>query len=139
MQNINNDPETYAIIGAAMSVHRELGHGFLEAVYQSALEKEFVNLSVPHQREKKLQVHYKGAVIANYQTDFVCYDKVIVELKALKRITGNEKAQVINYLKATNYNTALLINFGSASLQYERIVLNLRQSAKSADNNMGKF
>jgi GxxExxY protein len=134
----NNDPETYAIIGAAMSVHRELGHGFLEAVYQSALEKEFENLNISFDREKKIHVHYKGAVIANYQADFICYDKIIVELKALKKITGAEKAQVINYLKATKYHKALLINFGSSSLQYERIVFNQCKSAKSADKQESK-
>ena len=116
-----------------MTVHRELGHGFLEAVYQTALEKEFKIQNIPFEREKKLPIYYKDNLIANYQVDFICHGTIIVELKALNKITGNEKAQVINYLKATNNQRALLINFGTKSLQYERIVFNLRQSAKSAD------
>ncbi|MEM0966195.1 MAG: GxxExxY protein [Verrucomicrobiota bacterium] len=127
------DDETYAIIGAAMAVHRELGHGFLEAVYQKALAKEFDFLGVPFTRESRLPISYRGEIIAEYQADFVCYGTVIVELKALREIGGSEEAQVINYLKSTGLTRGLLINFGASSLQTKRLVFNLRKSAKSAD------
>lgn len=128
------DKETYAVIGAAMTVHRELGCGFLEAVYQDALEKEFQYLSIPYAREVKLPVFYRGEQLNSYyQADFICFDSVIVELKALQKLSGTEEAQVINYLKASNLHRALLINFGSKSLQHKRLVFNLRESAQSAD------
>ena len=123
------DKETYTIIGAAMSVHRELGNGFLEAVYQEALEREFQFLNIPYEREKKLPINYRGKILKTYyQTDFICYSTVIVELKALQQLSGNEEAQVLNYLKASGLHRALLINFGTKSLQYKRLVLNLRES-----------
>ena len=132
------DPETYAIIGAAMAVHGELGSGFLEAVYQEALEREFRRRSIPYERERRLPVYYRGELLnAHYQADFVCYGSVIVELKALAQITGNEQAQIINYLKAAHLNRGLLINFGAKSLEYKRFVHNLRQSAQSADEQEG--
>jgi len=130
----DRDPETYAIIGAAMTVHRELGCGFLEAVYQAALEKEFQHLNILYKREVKLPVFYRGELLSSYyQADFICFDSVIVELKALQRLSGTEEAQVINYLKASNLHRALLLNFGSKSLQHKRLAFNLRESAQSAD------
>ena len=132
---IEKDKETYAIIGAAMTVHRELGCGFLEAVYQEALEKEFKLLDIKFEREVKLPIYYRGIQLNSYyQADFVCFDSVIVELKALQRLSGTEEAQVINYLKASNLHRALLLNFGTRSLQHKRLVCNLCPSAKSADN-----
>ena len=130
----NRDPQTYAIIGAAMAVHGELGNGFLEAVYQEALECEFQLRRIPYEREKQLLVYYRGnALNAYYQADFVCFESVIVELKALQQISGNEEAQLINYLKAAGLNRGLLINFGAKSLQYRRFVFNLCESETSAD------
>ena len=132
----NGDPQTYAIVGAAMKVHRELGHGFLEAVYQEALEIEFANQKIPCQREVHIPVIYSGVKLQTYyKADFICFDKIIVELKALSRITGNEEAQVINYLKATGLQKALLLNFGNRSLEYKRLVFNLRESAKICGKN----
>ena len=124
------DEKTYAVIGAAMAVHNELGCGFLEAVYQEALEQEFVLRGVPYVREKKLEIYYKGQVLKSYyQVDFLCFDSVIVELKSLQKLSGVEEAQVIHYLKASGLNKALLINFGTARLEYKRLVFNLRPSA----------
>jgi GxxExxY protein len=119
------DPQTYTIIGAAMAVHCELGHGFLEAIYQAALEKEFQKQKINYEREKRLPVYYGGEVIAEYHADFLCFGEVIVELKALGKISGNEEAQIINYLKASGLHRGLLINFGTRSLQYKRLVFNL--------------
>ncbi|MCY3683733.1 MAG: GxxExxY protein [Gemmatimonadetes bacterium] len=124
------DEKTYAVIGAAMAVHNELGCGFLEAIYQEALEQEFLLRGVPYVREKKLEICYKGQVLKSYyQVDFLCFNSVIVELKALQKLSGVEEAQVIHYLKASGLNKALLINFGAARLEYKRLVFNLRPSA----------
>jgi GxxExxY protein len=119
------DPKTYAIIGAAMEVHRQLGRGFSETVYQEAMAVERADRALPFVREMELTVHYKGKPLpCTFRADFVCYGDVIVELKALSSLTGVERAQVLNYLKATGFTVAVLINFGTASLEYERIVLN---------------
>ena len=122
---MERDTETFAIIGAAMEVHRILGHGFLEAVYQEALAEEFTVRGIPFRREVELSVTYKGRQLKTlYRVDFICYGSVLVELKALEKIGGTERAQVLNYLKATGINRAMLLNFGSPSLQHERLVLN---------------
>lgn len=131
----HRDSETYAIIGAAMKVHRELGHGFLEAVYQEAMAIELKKQCIPFKREFHIPLTYDGIKLqTHYQADFLCFDHVILELKAISRLTGNEEAQVINYLKATNLNKGLLLNFGTRNLEYKRLVFNLRESAQSADN-----
>jgi GxxExxY protein len=117
------DPETYAINGAAMEVHRILGMGFLEPVYQSALEREFDRLGVPFGREVELPVYYKGQPLGvSYRADFLCYGDVLVELKALDRLTKRESAQIVHYLAASRLNRGLLLNFGTSSLQYKRFV-----------------
>ena len=128
------DPETFAIIGAAMEVHRELGHGFLEAVYQEAMALEMTARKIPFQREVPVPVGYKGrTLVTSYRADFVGYENVLVELKAISQLTGADEAQVINEMKATGMQRALLINFGAPSLEYKRRVFNLRESAKSAE------
>lgn len=130
----NPDSETYEIIGPSMSVHNELGAGFLESVYQEALEMEFQTKGIPYCKEKELPVFYQGKQLKTYfKADFICYGAIIVELKALQQLSGNEMAQVINYLKASGLSRGLLINFGSRQLQYKRLVHNLRESAESAD------
>ncbi len=118
-----DDPQTYAIIGAAMEVHRELGHGFLEAAYQEALALEFEIRGIPFEREVGLPIQYKGRKLATtYRADFVCFASVIVELKALATITGSEESQLINYLKASDHERGLLLNFGTPSLFWKRMV-----------------
>ena len=119
-----------------MEVHRCLGHGFLEAVYQEALGLELSERSVPFEREPRLTVRYKGTALSCcYKPDFICYGDVLVELKALGQLTNNEYAQIINYLKAAPLGRGLLINFGAPSLEYKRFVFshNLRESAASVD------
>ena len=119
--DVAKDPKTYTIIGAAMEVHRELGSGFLEAVYQKALALEFIARGISHRSEVELPVSYKGQRLdVSYRADFICYDTIVVELKALARLSGVEESQLINYLKATGIETGLLVNFGAKSLEYRR-------------------
>ena len=117
--------ESYTINGAAMEVYNQLGHGFLEAVYQEALEKEFLLRSIPFEREKLLTISYKGENLKQaYKADFVCYGKIIVELKAVSELTDAHRSQVYNYLHATGCTLGILINFGNSErLEYERKVL----------------
>ncbi|MEO8434589.1 MAG: GxxExxY protein [Pyrinomonadaceae bacterium] len=124
------DPRTYAIIGAAMEVHRQLGCGFLEPVYQQALAVEFELREIPFYKEERIPIHYKGRLIEHrYSPDFICFDSIVVELKALARLSGTEEAQVINYLKATGCEIGLLLNFGNRSLEHRRFVFS--KSVKS--------
>lgn len=118
------DSETYAVIGAAMDVHRTLGQGFLENVYQEALTIEFIRQDIPFKREVALPISYKGTLLpCAYRVDFLCYDNLLIELKALASLSSNEEAQVINYLRASQHKKALLLNFGAYSLQHKRFVL----------------
>src|SRR5438067_2740681 len=134
---MEKDPETFAIIGAAMEVHRELGRGFLELVYQTALALEFQQRGIPFKAEVALPICYKNRLLTcAYRTDFVCFESVIVETKAVATLTGADEAQLINELKATGLKRGLLLNFGASSLEHKRPVLNfsenLRQSAEEA-------
>jgi len=107
-----------------MEVHRQLGCGFLEPVYQEAFALELRTREIPYSRELKFPVSYKGQRLQNhYRPDFICFDSVIVELKALSSLSSVEESQLINYLKVTGYHTGLLLNFGARSLQQRRFVL----------------
>jgi GxxExxY protein len=109
-----------------MEVHKELGCGFLEAVYQEALGREFADQGIPFKSQPVIQIAYKGKVLdKTYQPDFVCYEEIIVEIKALSCLTGLEEAQLINYLKAADLKVGLLVNFGAKSLEHKRFVSNL--------------
>jgi GxxExxY protein len=134
------DPETYEVIGAAMAVHRELGDGFLEDVYHEALMMEMSSRNIPFLHEVDLPIFYKGQPLQKiYRADFICYDTIVVEIKALSGISGREKAQVINYLRASNYDRGLLLNFGAESLQYTRLFNSKKKSDKSAQSVDKKF
>ncbi len=119
MRNSANDgPQTYAIIRACMEIHRQLGHGFLEDVYQEAAVIEFPKQKVPFEREVQLPVQYKGIVLpTKYRADFICFSDIIVEFKAISNLTNVDEAQILNYLKATGFRRGLVINFGAPSLQ----------------------
>jgi GxxExxY protein len=115
--------ETYKIIGAAMEVHKELGCGFLEAVYQEAFELELQKQNIPYEREALLNIYYKGTKLKkHYSADFICYKKIVVELKALGELNTDHEPQLLNYLKTSGLKLGLLMNFGSKSLQYKRLI-----------------
>ena len=115
--------ESFKIIGACMKVHSVLGSGFLEAVYQEALEMEFSKNNIPFKRQVKLSLVYDGIKLKKYYiADFVCYDNIIVEIKAAISLHPNMLKQTKNYLKATNKRLGLLVNFGEKSLNYKRIL-----------------
>jgi len=117
--------ETYMIRGAVFEVYKEMGCGFLEAVYQECLEEELSKRGIPFVAQQQIQLMYKGEPLhQTYKLDLICYNKIILELKAVKDIASEHKAQVINYLKATNLKLGLLINFGShPKVQIERFAL----------------
>lgn len=117
------EQETYQIIGACLNVHKALGPGFLESVYQEALEKELKRLQIPYIRHKKLQIVFNGEFLNKFfVADLVCYDVIIVELKAASFLTKIDSDQTINYLKSTNLCIGLLVNFGERSLKWKRFI-----------------
>lgn len=114
--------ESYDIVGAAMKVHNAFGPGFSEKVYQEALEVEYLNTEIPFKREAELHAVYNGKILnTTFIPDFICYDKIIVELKAVKELDDIHRSQAINYAKVANMKLALLINFGEYKLTYERL------------------
>lgn len=123
MVNLVYKQESYKIIGACMEVHKTLGCGFLEPVYQEALAIELKKQHIPFKKEKVLSIAYKDVELEKkYVADFVCFDKIIIETKAVKALTDHHRAQIINYLKATQIKLGLLVNFGEPSLKYERFI-----------------
>ena len=128
MRSIEDDliyrDESYLIVGCCMEVHKRLGCGFKEAVYQEALEREFFVNDLDFEREKRLKILYKGIYLKiEYTPDFVCFDKIVLELKAASELTDILQAQLFNYLKASKLRLGLLINFGSTTLQFKRFIL----------------
>ena len=123
MTNIIYKEESYKIIGACMKVHGSLGSGFLEAVYQEVLEDEFLRQGIPFERQVKLNILYNGKLLKKfYKADFVCYDKIIVEIKSAQFLHHDQSKQTLNYVKATQYKLGILVNFGQSSLVYKRLV-----------------
>lgn len=115
--------ESFKIIGACMKVHRSLGTGFLEAVYEEAMEKEFQALKIPYKKQVTLELYYDHQKLKKqYRADFVCYDTIILEIKAVSQIPVAFYTQLKNYLKCTNLELGMLINFGTPSLTYKRIL-----------------
>jgi GxxExxY protein len=128
--------EVYAIVGTCFEVYNEMGSGFLEDVYQESLERELESRSISFEAKPKLPIHYKGKLLTKkYEPDFVVHPKIIMEIKAVKALTDEHRAQVHNYLKASNFKVGLLVNFGKAKvLEYERIVRTDLSSADSRDS-----
>lgn len=117
--------ESFHLVGAAIEVHKHIGCGFTEPVYQEAFEEELRLRGIPFEREKVINETYKGKVLSkSFRPDFVCYDKIIVELKAVSEFTDEHISQVYNYLKASGFELGLLVNFGTTSLKYKRIPCN---------------
>ncbi len=116
--------EVYQIMGAAMDAHKELGSGFLEAVYQEALERELSTRNIPFKAQVPIKIKYKDIFLRKeYIADIICFDSIIVEIKALSKLGGNEESQILNYLKATGYKVGLLVNFGSVGkLEWQKFV-----------------
>lgn len=124
MSDIIYKEECYKIIGLCMDVHNELGKGFMEIVYKDALEVEFRRNGIPFEREKEFNIEYKGEVLPHsFYADFVVYDKIILEIKAVNKIAEEFLKQSLNYLSVSKIKLALLINFGEKSLVYKRIAL----------------
>lgn len=124
MSDLIYKDESYEIIGKCMEAHNNLGPGFLEIVYKDALELEFKKAKIPFEREKEYKVNYKGTILPHkFYADFVVYDKIILELKAIDHISKEHIAQSINYLKVSGNKLALIVNFGELKLEYKRIVL----------------
>ena len=129
----DKDPRTHAIIGAAMEVHSILGCGFLEAVYHEALALEFKTRGIPFIHEAAIPVFYKGQQLpAAYRADFICFDEIVVEIKAVERLGPFEEAQIIHYLKATHQPVGLLMNFGGKKLEFRRFAFTKDSSFQSA-------
>jgi GxxExxY protein len=122
MSNILYKEEAFAIVGACMEVHRELGMGFSEIIYKDALEVEFKLRGIPYQREAPLPVFYKGEKLRTFNADFVVYEKIILEAKAVSEIIEDHEKQTLNYLACAKMRLGLIINFGSASLQQKRLI-----------------
>jgi len=128
--------EAYAVIGACFEVYNEMGPGFLEDVYQEALERELTLRGLPFNPKPHLEIHYKGRLlVSKYQPDFVVHSKIIVEIKAMRALTDEHRAQVHNYLKASSFKLGILVNFGKpGDLEYERIVRAKVSSKDSLDS-----
>jgi len=134
MEKFLYENETYAIRRCLMNVFNELGTGFLEKVYQEALELEFIEKQIPYRRETPIAIKYKGHLLQQkYIADFICYDKIIIELKAVAELNDVHKAQVFNYLKATGFDLAMLVNFGEKNLKIERLFNFMKKKSEKSE------
>jgi GxxExxY protein len=132
MHDMNPDPQTFQIIGAAMEVHRKLHRGYLESIYCDALAIEFGLRRIPFESDWPMQMQYKGQRLTGiYRIDFVCFKSVVVEVKAVSALTPADEAQVINYLAMGHFDRGLLFNFGGKSLEYKRRALTTDESPGS--------
>lgn len=123
MEKLLFEQETYKIMGAAMEVSKQLGGGFLEAVYQESLAEELDIRNIPFVREKKIQLFYKGKELKQfYKADFICFNNIVIEIKAISKILPEHQAQTINYLRALNLRVGLILNFGNNKLEHQRII-----------------
>ena len=123
MKEIICKDESFSIVGAAMEVHKTLGNGYLEAVYHEALMIEFEKRGIPYMHEEPLYIKYKDVQLKKtYVADFVCYEKIIIEVKALSQLNSDHESVVLNYLKASELKLGILINFGASSLEHKRLV-----------------
>lgn len=124
MENFYLKDETYQIIGLCMEVHKVLGKGFNEIIYKEALQYEFIKNNIPFEREKEYKVEYKDILLSKrYFADFIVFDEIILEIKAISQLTSGDTGQTLNYLACSKNNVGLLINFGEDSLKYKRVVL----------------
>lgn len=114
--------QTFAVIGAAMEIHKILGSGFLEAVYHAALERELTLRGIPFESKVKLPVTYKDVIVGIYEADFIIDNKIIVEIKSVSKLNASHQAQAMHYLAATGLRLALLLNFGTGSLEHRRVI-----------------
>jgi GxxExxY protein len=148
MEKLILKEEVYAIVGAAMEVHREKGPGFSEPVYQECMEIDLANRGIPVEPQKELLISYKGRLLKrSYIADLVAFGKIIVELKALDRLSSREESQLISQLKAAGFEVGILFNFGGPSLEWKRIVLtqcdprsaDLQESAQRSSRKFAQF
>jgi GxxExxY protein len=124
MENFYLEEETYEIIGLCMEVHKTLGKGFNEIVYKEALQYEFSQKGIPFEREKGYQIEYKNIILSKlYSADFVVFDEIILEIKAISQLTSSDTGQTLNYLACSKNKIGLVINFGEDSLKYRRVIL----------------
>lgn len=123
MSELIYEKESYAIMGACFEVYKDKGCGFVEPVYQECLAIEFTHQQIPYQAQQALDIHYRGQKLVQiYKPDFVCFEKIIVEIKAVNILTKEHRAQIMNYLKASDYKLGLLVNFGHyPKVEYERV------------------
>jgi GxxExxY protein len=121
--------ESYEIVGACFEVYKTMGCGFLESVYQECLEKEFIHRCLPFESQKEIEIAYKGETLLHkFKPDFVCYEKIIVEIKAVSKLVDEHRAQILNYLNATQYKLGLLVNFGHyPKLEKERFIFDRKE------------
>ena len=122
-EKIIRGKEVYEILGCAMEVHNEVGHGFHEKPYENALVVEFGLRGIPYQQQRQFEILYKGVQVGKYIPDLIAYDDIVIDAKVIEKITDRERGQILNYLKTTGSRVGLIINFSKASLEWERLVL----------------